>query len=302
MARTQSVLVEFANRDGRTRLRSALEAMGAGVREDGSRIEAKISSGWRMTRPSARISATWPPDTTGAVVEVSVVMNDDRHHEVFGELASALGAGARLLDSGLSAAITRMGSDARFLHHDQVPQLRHLLDAAETVAELGWGTLLKRPALVVLTHRRLVFLADERRDPPLYKQVPLEHIRSLIASRGQGGMTFRLDHAALGSTLTVVNCSRAEELAAAFMQLRETTPWMEPEAAVVGASESSAVTLGGEQIAQLEHLGRLHATGVLSDHEFAAAKQNVLASLAPRQEFIQYEQRSSFFFFAAWEG
>jgi hypothetical protein len=99
-------------------------------------------------------------------------------------------------------------------------------------------------------------------------------------------MTFRLDHAALGSTLTVVNCSRAEELAAAFMRLRETTPWMEPESAVVGASESSSLTLGGEQIAQLEHLGRLHATGVLSDHEFAAAKQNVLASLAPRQEFI----------------
>lgn len=83
------------------------------------------------------------------------------------------------------------------------------------------------------------------------------------------------------------------------MRLRETTPWV--EAAVVGASESAAVTLGGEQIAQLEHPGRLHATGVLGDHEFVAAKQNVLASLAPRQEFIHYEQRSSFFF-AAWEG
>ncbi len=85
------------------------------------------------------------------------------------------------------------------------------------------------------------------------------------------------------------------------MRLRESAPWVEPEAAVAGVSESSAVTLGGEQIAQLEYLGRLHATGVLSDHEFAAAKQNVLASLAPRQELIQYEQRSSFFF-AAWEG
>lgn len=66
--------------------------------------------------------------------------------------------------------------------------------------------------------------------------------------------------------------------------------------------ESTSLTLGGEQIAQLEYLGRLHAPGVLSYAEFAAAQQNTIDGLAPRQEFIQYEQRSSFSFFAAWEG
>jgi hypothetical protein len=49
----------------------------------------------------------------------------------------------------------------------------------------------------------------------------------------------------------------------------------------VPAPEGSAPTPGRDPVAQLKDLGQLHATGMLSDAEFAAAKANVLGAGTP---------------------
>ena len=50
-----------------------------------------------------------------------------------------------------------------------------------------------------------------------------------------------------------------------------------PEAAAPPAPEQAASTLGDDTIAKLKQLGELHASGVLTDQEFAQAKAKLLA-------------------------
>lgn len=83
--------------------------------------------------------------------------------------------------------------------------------------------------------------------------------------------------AVISGTATAVNRGVRRRMGAEQAQAGSYAPQQMPPQQQYPAQPASGEDPGDDVVAQLERLGRLHQSGVLSDNEFAAAKSKLLS-------------------------
>jgi hypothetical protein len=168
----------------------------------------------------------------------------------------------------LAAAAGRLGSRLRD-PGELVPVAAHLRDD-ETVRFVTFGSFTRNSGVLVLTDARLVFFDRRVQEPSL--DVPLARITGVATTSGLWTGEVDLEAGEDAISVSRVVKDDVEQLAHAIRQAVAAAP-DEPEP----APESAAGQV--DPFEAMEKLSALRDSGVLTEAEFAAKKQELLDRL-----------------------
>ncbi|WP_158247662.1 PH domain-containing protein [Actinomyces qiguomingii] len=175
-------------------------------------------------------------------------------------------------DQGLADATAHMHKSERFFSKAELRTLQDDLRPDERVKMLVSCALDGSVGLLVLTDKRLL-LKDRTLGAQATREINPRQITSISAGRWLGNET--MEFTVSGSAIKVSNLSsgRAEELARA---IREVQAAADQPVQIV---QQLAQPVDASPVEQLNGLAQLHASGVLTDEEFAAKKAEILARM-----------------------
>lgn len=248
-------------------LRAGLDQMGAAPTGPVGHIEGKTKAALMRNRYGAKITVEITEHPEGAHAEVMVDALGDKQQTMLDELAATLPDGV-LDDRGITAAVEKLGKFDRWMGKRELSHLRNILNPHERVVALAQGTYEKMQSLVVLTDQRLVFL-EKGLVRESVKEFQLSAVSSLSLQKAWTGESLEFTASGAKGTITQLQPGQGENFAAAYRQLRS-SPAVK---AAAPAAEAPGV------LAQLEQLGKLRDTGVLTEREFETKKSDLLGRL-----------------------
>jgi hypothetical protein len=221
------------------------------------------------------------------------VLVGDKHEEVLGEIAGAVGNDLlRLVDASPASEGKRGGEMAKEKDSDlradiaaakgkmrvklgagrEIKRLMNYLWEGETVDRMTTGTYGKGTGLVVLTDRRLLFVQDGIMSQTS-EDFPMDKVSSVQWASGMVMGKVTIFASGNKSEITNVNKEDGKEIVDKIRHLlsapREQTP-LRPAASPPPAADP---------IEQLKRLGELRDAGVLTPEEFDAKKADLLGRM-----------------------
>lgn len=162
------------------------------------------------------------------------------------------------------AKIDRLLKKAKEHFHDEEQALQTVLGTYETKL---MGEKFVRAGIFIATDQRLLFYAKKLTGFDL-EAFPYANISSMEMSKNLMG--YRIRFFASGNSVQMKWIER---------DVRDFVDTVKVQMAAVKSSNASSSEQPIDLVDQLERLGKLHASGVLSDEEFSAKKAEVLARL-----------------------
>lgn len=169
-------------------------------------------------------------------------------------------------DHGLTAAQESMAKGERFFGVRELGGLLNDLRAGEDVLQMVTGSVDGSVALIIITTRRIL-TKDKGAFEAASREILPKHVTSISTGRRMGNDWLHLTVSGQTVKFSSMRAGRADQLAEHIRRLRD--------AADAPASTPSAAAPAVDTDA-LAKLADLHAAGVLTDAEFAAAKAKAL--------------------------
>lgn len=219
-------------------------------------------------RWAADLSVRVTRSESGSAALCQVDMAGTKHFDLLSDLAEAVGDDA-FDDQGLADAIARLGKASRLFGRKEVRHLHHLLRANETVLELGQGQYGSKQGLVVLTTERLFFF-EKSLGSETVEEFPLAVISSLSVGKKMTGETLAIFTSGNSAEIKSMMHGQADALVRAYITAKQRSS---------ATPQIAASSPAADPLAQLEKLGHLRDTGLLTEDEFAAKKAELLGRL-----------------------
>lgn len=227
------------------------------VTDPGNPIQVERKRNIRANRWASKAQILVDGDT----VEITVDGLGSQHAKFSAEMLELLPEGA-VYDHDLPAAKERMGKSGRWFASLELHQLIDDLRPRERVISLDSCQVDGELALLVVTDRRI--LAKNRKAfESSAREISPKSISSIESGSKITGDWLKLSVSNSSIEVSVLNAGRGKELANTIHTLME-----EPTQPTPAPSSSG--------IGNLEKLAELHASGVLTDEEFSAAKAKAL--------------------------
>lgn len=228
-------------------------------------VTASAKRSLMKNRWAAEAAVDIEPAPWGATAICTVDMAGNKHYELLGDIAEAVGEDV-FDDRGVNAAVERLGKASRIFGRKEIRHLRNLLHAHENVVELGQGRYGDKQGLVVLTTQRLFFF-EKSLGSETVEEFDLALITSLGVGKKMGGEVLQVHAAGNNAEIKQMMHGQAEAVARAFRTLKNASAAPATEAVV------------DDPIAQLERLATLRDKGILSDAEFEAKKAELISRM-----------------------
>lgn len=164
-------------------------------------------------------------------------------------------------DHGVTAAQEAMAKGERFFGFRELGGLLNDLRAGENVLQMVTGTVDGNLALIVVTTRRIL-TKDKGAFDTASREILPKHVTSISTGRKMGNDWLHLTVSGQTVKFTSMRAGRADQLADHIRRLRD--------------AESAPAAPARPGVDDLTRLAELHAAGVLTNEEFAAAKAKAL--------------------------
>lgn len=243
----------------------ALTRSGLEVVERAGQFHATARRSLRRNRWAADVAVSFDVLPDGTQVSWRVDMVGTKHYELVAEIADQV-PDALFDDRGLGEALQRLGRLGRVFGRKEVRHLVNLLSATEVVVEIGQGKLGDKQGVVVLTTERLFFLEKSLGSETL-EEFALPAINSFSVSKKITGERLLITASGATSEITMWH-GQADVMARAMRRVKHSPPEPHPAA--------SAPPAGDDPMAQLEQLGRLRDSGVITSEQFEAKRAELL--------------------------
>lgn len=165
-------------------------------------------------------------------------------------------------DHGIQQAQDAMAKSERFFGFRELGGLLNDLRAGENVLQMVTGTVDGNLALIIITSRRIL-TKDKGAFDAASREILPKHVTSISTGTKMGNDWLHLTVSGQTVKFTQMQSGRANQLAEHIRRLRD-------------ASDAPAPVSTGPGVDDLARLADLHAAGVLTDEEFAAAKAKAL--------------------------
>lgn len=252
---------------------AAFGAIDATVTDPGNPIVADVKRSIRKNRWASKITAGVRPESPETtVVEWSVDMAGDKHHEVLAEVLDNVKF--PIDDLGVGDALERLGKMGRFFGRLEAAALSQYVHLDERVVELAQGIYDKRQGMLVLTTQRLFFF-DKGFLGAQVEEFDFKAIGSLGFGKKMSGETIDISISGRSAQISQVAHGRGETFIAAFRRVRDAAT----AAAAPGPTVIQQAAPAPDLADQIRKLSDLHAAGILTDEEFVAKKADLLARM-----------------------
>ena len=250
---------------------TAMQAVGIAIPMPATNpIAGETKRSLRRNRWAAAVSAAVRPETsTTTIVDWSVDMLGNKHHEVVADILDAMDV--PIDDLGVGAALDRLGKMGRFFGHLEARALTNYIHLDERVVELAQGVYDDHQGMLVLTTQRLFFF-DKSFLGAKVEEFSFPAIGSLGFSKNRGGETIDISISGRSAQIRQVAHGRAETLIAAFRSVRSSS-------ASTAALTPQPVAAAPDLADQIRKLSELRDAGILTEQEFNAKKADLLARM-----------------------
>ena len=248
------------------RIRAGLEKSGLEAGGDGLGISGKSARSLLKNRWAAEVQFELEPTTDGSIAAARVEMNGNKHYELVGEIAEAIGDDC-FDDRGAAEAIERLGKIGRIFGRKEVRHLRNILRGTERVVVLGQGQYGNKQGLIALTTERIVFFEKSMLGQETIQEYALKSITSLGTNKKKTGETLVITVAGNNSEITHLFHGQADEIVRQYRRLvaEPTSPAAAPAAAPAD-----------DPIGQLTRLAELRDQGIISEADFEQKKAELM--------------------------
>lgn len=247
---------------------SAMQAVGIEVPTPANPIVGESKRSLRKNRWAATVTAAVRPETDATtVIDWSVDMFGDKHHNVLAEILEA--TTIPIDDLGVGEALNRLGKMGRFFGHLEAGALANYVHLDERVVELAQGLYGDRQGMLVLTTQRLFFF-DKSLLGAKVEEFDFSSIGSVGFSKRLGGEAIDISMSGRSAQISQVAHGRAETFIAAFRAIRSGAPTTNTQSAPAPTPD-----LAG----QIRKLAELRDAGILTDEEFVEKKAELLARM-----------------------
>jgi len=238
------------------------EASGWGIR-------AKSKRSMVRNRWAAEVAIDLAPLGAGTSATCRVEMLGNKHFEVLGDIAEAVGDEA-FEDRGVEQAVSRLGKASRIFGRKEIRHARHLLRADETVEALAQGTYGNKQGIVVLTDQRLFFFEKSLGSESL-EEFATASITSIEVGKKVTGERLVIHASGNRAEISHVMHGQADDLARAFRAWKSRV--------ATAATPTAAPGIQPNVLDQVRQLGDLRDAGVITTDEFEAKKADLLRRL-----------------------
>jgi hypothetical protein len=249
---------------------AAMQDLGVEVPVPTNPIVGELKRSLRKNRWAASVTAAFRPETpTSTVIDWSVDMLGDKHHDLLAEILD--GVKLAIDDLGVGDALDRLGKMGRLFGRLEARALANYVHLDERVLELAQGVYGDRQGMLVLTTQRLFFF-DKGLMGAKVEEFSFPAIGSLGFSQKPGGETIDISISGRSAQISQIAHGRAETLIAAFRNVRSGS-------AGANAPIGQQVSPTSDLADQIRKLSELHSAGILTDEEFNAKKADLLARM-----------------------
>ena len=163
-----------------------------GMRPEGApgHIAGRAKASMLKNHWGADVAIDLTPQRSGSIAVCKVDMPGNKHFAVLADVAEALGDDA-FDDRGAGPAVERLGKSSRLFGREEIRHLRNILNASESVLELGQGQYEGKQGLVVLTDERMFFF-EKSLGSETVEEFPLTVISSLSVGKKVTGETLKI--------------------------------------------------------------------------------------------------------------
>lgn len=249
-----------------TKISAGLEKCGLEAGGDGLVISGKSARSLLKNRWAADVRIELEPTADGSIAVARVEMNGNKHYELLGEIAEAIGDDC-FDDRGAAEAIERLGKMGRIFGRKEVRHLRNILRGTERVVVLGQGQYGNKQGLIALTTERLVFFEKSMLGQETIQEYSLKAITSLGTNKKKSGEMLVITVAGSSSEITHLFHGQADEIVRQYRRLTA-----EPSAPAATPPAAPA----DDPIAQLQRLAGLRDQGVISEADFEQKKAELM--------------------------
>lgn len=169
-----------------------------------------------------------------------------------------------IYDHGIADALDRTDKSAKFFGKAAISDLIDDMQPGEQVAMLTSGNLEKSPGIIVVTNQRILIKSRVLNESET-KEIKPKSISSLSVGKKMTGESLKMTVSGTDMEISAIPHGRGQELAMVIRQ-----------AQAEDATPAPAAAAAVDPMEQLTKLAELHAAGVLTDDEFAAAKAKAL--------------------------
>jgi hypothetical protein len=250
-----------------TRIRAGLEKCGIEAESEGLTISGKSARALLKNRWAAEVRFELESTSGGSIAVARVDMNGNKHYELLGEIAEAIGDDC-FDDRGAAEAIERLGKMGRVFGRKEVRHLRNILRGTERVVVLGQGQYGNKQGLIALTTERLVFFEKSLLGQETVEEFSLRSITSLETGKKMTGEKLVITVAGNRSEITHLFHGHADEIVRQYRRL--TAEPAAPTAATPTAGPSD------DPIAQIQRLAALRDQGIISEADFEQKKAELM--------------------------
>lgn len=252
------------------RLRTAFDKIGLNPEGEPGHISGKSKTNIVKNRWSAKVTADVAPHKSGSIVALCVEMPvGTKHYAVASDVAKEVGDDA-FDDRGLAAAADRLRGFSKISGRLELRNVRNYLTATETVQELGQGVWGGKQGLIVLTDERLFFF-DKALIGATVEEFPLDAITSIVVKKKLTGEALAITVAGNVTDITGMAHGQGDALAQAFRRIKADSTTL-----AAGHMVPTIVQQAPSSADELAKFAQMHAQGILTDEEFAAAKKRAL--------------------------
>lgn len=171
-----------------------------------------------------------------------------------------------IYDHGIADALSHAGRSTKFFGKAAISNLIDDMQPGEEVAMITSGNLEKMVGIIVLTNQRILIKSRTIGETET-KEIQPKAISSISTQKKMTGETLKLTVSGTDMEISAMQHGRGAELANKIRQA---------QAAGATPAAASAPAAPSGDLDQLAKLAELHAAGVLTDDEFAAAKAKAL--------------------------
>lgn len=249
---------------------AAMQGNGVDVPAPANPIVGEVKRSLRKNRWAANVTAAIRPETpTSTVVDWSVDMLGDKHHDLIAEILDDVNVA--IDDLGVGDALVRLGKMGRLFGRLEARALANYVHLDERVVELVQGLYGDRQGMLVLTTQRLFFF-DKSLMGARVEEFSFPAIGSLGFAKKLGGEAIDISISGRSAQISQIAHGRAETFIAAFRSVRS-------HSAVANAHAGQHVPPAADVVNQIRKLSELHSAGILTDEEFNAKKTDLLARM-----------------------
>lgn len=222
-----------------------------------------------------RVTANrWAMDGTigidGQELTITIDGVGNQHGKFADEILALLPEDA-IDDHGMGEALAKMDKSAKFFGGAELPTILDDMRPGERVTLIASGNTGKSLAVIVLTTTR-VLIKDRGLAETAMREIDPTQITSITTGKKLKGESVELTVSGSSISIEGMMHGRGTELANAIRDLKASST----SAAAPVAFAAPAAAAPVDAVEQVAKLAELHAAGVLTDEEFAAAKAKAL--------------------------